>query len=862
MAEQIDININARDNASRTFDNLNNKVTALQGKLEKLSSALAGLAIGAAINNAIKFADALQDISNSTGIATQNILDFSNAITLNGGSADQANNILLKFVQTIDEAASGGKNAQLAFQEVGVSLRDLGTLSEQDLLKQTIEGLGKIEDAGKRSSLALQLLGKGAKGVDIAGLAQGFSTGSVESIKFAEAIRRASEVQDRLDRAFIRIKLSILDAIAPIAGFIEKLDTQKLNEVIGALTKIALALAAVATVATAVGKAYNGIIFVLEKFGLTIATVAGAIIGIRSGFANLGKTIGIATNYIDRFLRATPQFDKANGLVKNLTTLFGKLGERLPYVASGFLQIGAAILTIISPIGRLVAGIYLIVDAINQLGEGKGFLDIIDNWALRLEKFVTENIPFLAAGINKLNDLLGMEASPLTKQKQDPRAALRKQEIADAERLRNEEKKRTDGLREANAYYEQQVKLIQNGVENFLKQNRETVRAIEFETQLVGKTENVVELQKALNDLTLKYSSEIQSLIQARDQLDSKEQGLIATYDKQIAKLREQLDVDKQRLTEAVQGLQTARMLEQARLQNIENTTKAIEAQIERQRTLGDLLVSANDKLKEAQFAGEQQQRSPLEQQLANIQEEARKAALEAGRVFAASFEGADLSIEQSQELANGLDQIAQRYKAIADVQTANLMSSRTFMQGWKEAFASYIDDATNAAKIASNAFTSITNNMNSAIDNFVKTGKLNFKDFAKSVIQDLIAIELKSQATKIFSAGSSMLGNFLGSLFGGAFAEGGNPPINKPSLVGEKGPELFVPKTAGTIIPNGGTGTMTGGMMNAPITNNYITNNINALDAKSVAQLFAENRKTLLGTVELARKEMPYNNR
>ena len=35
------------------------------------------------------------------------------------------------------------------------------------------------------------------------------------------------------------------------------------------------------------------------------------------------------------------------------------------------------------------------------------------------------------------------------------------------------------------------------------------------------------------------------------------------------------------------------------------------------------------------------------------------------------------------------------------------------------------------------------------------------------------------------------------------AFAEGGRPPIGVPSLVGEKGPELFVPDSAGSIIPN-----------------------------------------------------------
>tara|TARA_Y100000592_G_scaffold49466_1_gene78342 strand:- start:365 stop:2725 length:2361 start_codon:yes stop_codon:yes gene_type:complete len=37
----------------------------------------------------------------------------------------------------------------------------------------------------------------------------------------------------------------------------------------------------------------------------------------------------------------------------------------------------------------------------------------------------------------------------------------------------------------------------------------------------------------------------------------------------------------------------------------------------------------------------------------------------------------------------------------------------------------------------------------------------------------------------------------------GFSFANGGKPPVGKASLVGEKGPELFVPKAAGTIIPN-----------------------------------------------------------
>ena len=45
------------------------------------------------------------------------------------------------------------------------------------------------------------------------------------------------------------------------------------------------------------------------------------------------------------------------------------------------------------------------------------------------------------------------------------------------------------------------------------------------------------------------------------------------------------------------------------------------------------------------------------------------------------------------------------------------------------------------------------------------------------------------------------MLGG--GGLFGGFYADGGRPPVGLPSIVGEKRPEVFVPDTAGRIIPS-----------------------------------------------------------
>jgi len=42
------------------------------------------------------------------------------------------------------------------------------------------------------------------------------------------------------------------------------------------------------------------------------------------------------------------------------------------------------------------------------------------------------------------------------------------------------------------------------------------------------------------------------------------------------------------------------------------------------------------------------------------------------------------------------------------------------------------------------------------------------------------------------------------------SFANGGRPPVGRPSIVGERGPELFMPDRAGTIIPNEALGSTT----------------------------------------------------
>ncbi len=74
--------------------------------------------------------------------------------------------------------------------------------------------------------------------------------------------------------------------------------------------------------------------------------------------------------------------------------------------------------------------------------------------------------------------------------------------------------------------------------------------------------------------------------------------------------------------------------------------------------------------------------------------------------------------------------------------------------------------------------------------------------------------------ASSVFSQiQRSLIQYGVNSLLGGiglpGFANGGRPPVGRASIVGEKGPELFVPDRAGTIIPNNQLGGSTNVVVN-----------------------------------------------
>ncbi len=154
-------------------------------------------------------------------------------------------------------------------------------------------------------------------------------------------------------------------------------------------------------------------------------------------------------------------------------------------------------------------------------------------------------------------------------------------------------------------------------------------------------------------------------------------------------------------------------------------------------------------------------------------------------------FDAMQKHIEQQYELNEAVKQQAALAKRIAE----------TLGQGMAQSFDALIDGAQNWGA----ALQDIAANV--------------LRDIAKQLIQIYVieqAIGFLSAYLTPFAAGTPLgagggqVGRFgtLGPNYGiPQFANGGNPPVGRPSLVGERGPELFVPRSAGTIVPNNALG-------------------------------------------------------
>jgi TP901 family phage tail tape measure protein/lambda family phage tail tape measure protein len=169
-----------------------------------------------------------------------------------------------------------------------------------------------------------------------------------------------------------------------------------------------------------------------------------------------------------------------------------------------------------------------------------------------------------------------------------------------------------------------------------------------------------------------------------------------------------------------------------------------------------------------------------------------------------------DRLLEQAAALQRAKDQNlitdGQLIEAMEDLQLRSLEASTAMEDGFTRAFIKIRREAEDLASVGEDVANVFADTATDALVNFAETGQFSFKEFANAILQDLIRIIarlLVVQAISAFLPGAGAAGIGAAATIAQPRAEGGTVQPNRSFVVGENGPELFVPDRTGTIVPN-----------------------------------------------------------
>ena len=302
------------------------QVSALQGKFKQvegaaqtltsrigpLGGALGALApvatvggLAALVGKTIEAGDAMNDLSQRTGVSVESLARFKKAAATSGTDIDAVAKSLSRLSRGMYEAATTGKGATAdAFKALGISAKDAaGNIKSADQVTLEIADKFKtMPDGVEKTALAMQLFGKaGAEMIPM--LNEGGKAIESLSTKMTTAFaQKADEYNDKLATLGGKVGglaagltvalLPALDAIATALTFVvdgfAKLPGP-VQAIAGGLALLAVSFAAlapiVASVVTVLG-AFQGL-----AIGATIAGWLGALGPLLTGLATFAAAI-------------------------------------------------------------------------------------------------------------------------------------------------------------------------------------------------------------------------------------------------------------------------------------------------------------------------------------------------------------------------------------------------------------------------------------------------------------------------------------------------------------------------------------------------------------------------------------------
>ena len=814
----------------KSFDDLTGGLKSLGAGFAALGGSMGVGALGfaALMHKTLEFSNHIKDLANGFEVTVGQMLQLDNALKTSGANADSAGKMLGKLFGKISDAKNGNESTIAQFEKLGISFRELSTLKPDEAIKRVFDGLANSGlNAFDKAKMVKEMLGKGGIGVSLDEVNEKLQKSTAEYDAHAKAIAKMGEVSDNLKTTLTNLTLAFTDMIAPFSG--DGIVSVKTFHNILVALGAAATVAGVIRIATAIGTLTTAIKLLGTTSAVTLAITSPILAAIVAAAALIAYTVS-DTIETEKAQLAILETYRQSVLDK------GKPAEEDPAAKAAAEAAAAAAAAKRRETNSAMAKVALAKELLVIEGHiGQLKVDALrgDEQSIKLQEIqLTKDMEIAKSKSQFLQDKNSKEF--ISAKEQDVFAAQRDARDAAAEQ---KAEKATTLLKEQ---YKIEGQLI-------------TLKLAATDT-LIGYDKDSAALK--MTSLSMeKYSVDIKGVELTRvkalaDIENKKAQDLLKVNTNEQQKLNITNEANKQNALANQKAKEDTAYILALRQRDIEATERKgnadkLNIDFDKQRiALG--IEAFNLRQNDFRMAQE-----ILENKKRLLDIDMQITSAEATMGSGATFEAEKARLEKLKELEQELSN--ERKKSIA----IDEQRRTSFVIGWENAMTRFVQNSEGLGQVGSDAFNSLVSNMGSAIDNFVKTGKVNFKDFAKSIIQDIMAMILKFQAMQLVMMGLRAMGfNMpLGGASLPAKATGGD--IDSPAIVGENGPEIFIPSRRGTVIPNIQATQSMGNQPSIVYNGPYIAS-MSAIDTQSATQFLVQNKAAIWAANQSASRSIP----
>lgn len=286
-------------------------------------AAAIGAAVGAVIKNASEVAnmgDTIDKQSQKVGLSTKAYQEWSFMLQHTGADISVLNGSMRTLSNVVTDASNGSDGATKKLQALGLSVKDLNGLSQEEQLTKVVNALQGMESGAERTAIAQDLLGRGSQ--EMAALLN-MSSSEMEDMRSSLTDLGGVMSEDSV-KASADYKDSLLDMQTAMTG----VKTRAMSEFLPSMSTV---MKGVSQIVSGDGGGFATIISGASQFASQLFTLGGTMMNnlLTAIRDKLPTIIENGSNTIAQF---------AKGLGDKIPMMVGKAGELIATLVQGIVR--------------------------------------------------------------------------------------------------------------------------------------------------------------------------------------------------------------------------------------------------------------------------------------------------------------------------------------------------------------------------------------------------------------------------------------------------------------------------------------------------------------------------------------------